>query len=125
MGPGVVSTRADKRRLRAETIRSRTRPDHRWPAPPLRINAGDCIVCDACQRACPPHFGAIVNSGLDVYVIPELCSGCGICLRACPIGCIHPDDSMTATNADLWSLLDSGGDPYLDSRDPAAPVAAR
>jgi electron transport complex protein RnfB len=118
-------SRTDKRQLRLETIRSRARPDDRWPAAPLRINAADCIACDACQRACPPHFGAIVNSGLDVKVIAELCSGCGMCLRVCPIGCIHPDDSGSPTDDGLWSLLEAGADPYLDSRDPVQSVAAR
>jgi electron transport complex protein RnfB len=115
----------DKHQLRLKTIASRVRPDDRWPTSPVSINPRDCIVCDACQRACPPQFGAIVNSGLDVRVIPELCSGCGMCLRACPIGCIHPDEERAATSDDLWSLLEPGADPYLDSRDPARPIAAR
>lgn len=109
--------RMRKHELRAETIRTHRRPDDRWPAAPLRISAADCIVCDACQRACPPHFGAIVNSGNDVKIISELCSGCGMCLRACPIGCIHPDESATPTDDVLWGLLEGGADPYTDRRD--------
>ena len=40
----------------------------------------ECINCDTCLRHCPPQFGAIFNHGIDVIIIPELCSGCLKCV---------------------------------------------
>src|SRR5579862_9459805 len=51
----------------------------------------ECINCDACLRHCPPQLGAIFNHGIDVIIIPELCSGCDKCLDPCPVDCIYPD----------------------------------
>ncbi len=76
----------------------------KWKAPPLRIEMSECINCDTCLRHCPPQFGAIFNHGIDVIIIPELCSGCGKCLPpVCPVDCIyegpeqlfiHPDECI-------------------------------
>ncbi len=57
----------------------------KWKNPPVRIEMLECINCDACLRHCPSHFGAIFNHGIDVVIIPELCSGCDKCLPACPV----------------------------------------
>ncbi len=65
---------------RDERIVSQTR-NEKWRNVPLRIEMSECINCDACLRHCPPHFGAIFNHGLDVIIIPELCSGCGKCVE--------------------------------------------
>lgn len=49
-------------------------------------------VCKHCQRAgcleaCPT--GAIVRTEFDsVYVQPDICNGCGMCVTACPFGVI-------------------------------------
>jgi Na+-translocating ferredoxin:NAD+ oxidoreductase subunit B len=59
---------------RSDRVASRTR-NVKWLNAPVRIEMAECINCDACLRACPPHFGAIFNHGVDVVVIPELCSG--------------------------------------------------
>jgi formate dehydrogenase iron-sulfur subunit len=55
-------------------------------------------VCKHCQRAgclesCPT--GAIVRTEFDsIYVQPDVCNGCGMCVVACPFGVIdrRPDD---------------------------------
>jgi Na+-translocating ferredoxin:NAD+ oxidoreductase subunit B len=91
--------------------------DERLRKPPLRIRHEDCVVCDACQRACPPQFGAILNIGFDVHIIPELCTTCGHCLDACPISCIEPDRGWVPTVDAIWNLLDPSNDPYIGSRD--------
>ena len=64
--------------------------NEKWPNAPLYIDMAECINCDACLRACPPNFGAIFNHGIDVIIIPELCSGCDKCLDPCPVDCIYP-----------------------------------
>lgn len=75
---------------RAERIEQRTR-SVKWRKAPLRIEMLECINCDKCIPACPPQFGAIVQYGIDVVIIPELCSGCDKCLPVCPVDCIHPN----------------------------------
>ena len=99
---------------RDERIESRTRND-KWQNEPLRIEMLECINCDACLRACPPHFGAIFNHGPDVVIIPELCSGCDKCLPACPVDCIYPDPDWTPATApdEWWALPNSDDDPYV------------
>ena len=62
----------------------------------------ECINCDACLRHCPPQFGAIFNHGIDVIIIPELCSGCDKCLPACPVDCIYPFRSGSRPAPGEW-----------------------
>ena len=61
----------------------------------------------------PPQFGAIFNHGLDVIIVPELCSGCGKCLPVCPVDCIYEDPMPAPTADDWWELPLSREDPYV------------
>ena len=98
---------------RPERIAARARSP-KWQAPPLRIDMGTCINCDTCLRHCPPQFGAIFNHGLDVIILPELCSGCGKCLPpVCPVDCIHPDPDWTPSDATWWEYPQGADDPYV------------
>ena len=73
-GGGAVYIGAPWRHsTRAERIESHER-NPKWQSPPLRIEMSDCINCDTCIRHCPPQFGAIFNHGIDVIIVPELCS---------------------------------------------------
>lgn len=90
---------------RTERVSTRSR-DQTWKKPPRRIEASECITCDTCVRNCPPEFGAIVDRGLDVIIIPELCSGCPVCVMVCPVDCIYPDDDWTPTDSDMWAHLE-------------------
>lgn len=98
---------------RDERIEDRTR-NSKWKNPPLRIEMLECINCDACLRHCPPHFGAIFNHGIDVVIIPELCSGCDKCLPVCPVNCIYPfpDWQQQGYEAEWWENPLSTNDPY-------------
>ena len=73
---------------REERIASHER-NPKWQSPPLRIEMSICINCDTCIRHCPPQFGAIFNHGIDVIIVPELCTGCGKCLPAGVPGRLH------------------------------------
>jgi Na+-translocating ferredoxin:NAD+ oxidoreductase subunit B len=104
--------------LRAERVRTRER-EERWKNPPVRIEKWECIVCDSCMRECPPQFGAIFNDGIDVKVVPELCSGCNRCIAVCPVDCIYPDPEWRPTEEaepQLWDYAGSGADPYVSPR---------
>lgn len=89
---------------RTQRIARKTR-DKNWKRPPRRIEASECIVCDTCLRNCPPEFGAIINYGIDVVIVPELCSGCPVCIMVCPVDCIYVDDQWTSTGDDLWDHI--------------------
>ena len=106
---------------RTQRIESRQRNEN-WKNPPLRIEMAECINCDACLRHCPPQFGAIFNHGVDVVIIPELCSGCDKCLPACPVDCIYtyPEWATSATPVDWWDNPLSDNDSYAALLDESA-----
>jgi len=105
-GPSVAPGRTG----RAGRLVSHER-NAKWQHVPLYIDMAICINCDTCIRHCPPQFGAIFNHGMDVIIIPELCSGCGKCLDPCPVDCIYDDPDWKPAAADWWEepTLD---DPY-------------
>ncbi|MBK5289662.1 MAG: 4Fe-4S ferredoxin [Acidimicrobiia bacterium] len=97
---------------REERIASHER-NAKWQSPPLIIDMAICINCDTCIRHCPPQFGAIFNHGIDVIILPELCSGCGKCLPpVCPVNCIYEDPDWTASPQDWWVYPGRNDDPY-------------
>jgi H+/Na+-translocating ferredoxin:NAD+ oxidoreductase subunit B len=97
---------------REERIDSRQR-NSKWRLPALRIEMSECINCDTCIRHCPPQFGAIFNHGIDVIIVPELCSGCGKCVPVCPVDCIYEDQHPQPTPEDWWDEPLSAEDPYV------------
>jgi electron transport complex protein RnfB len=102
---------------RRRRIAERRREEPKWRKPPVRIDTWDCIVCDACARACPPQFGAVFNDGVEVRILPELCSGCDQCIRVCPVDCIHPDPDWSPSEADvIWGYAGGGSDRYMNDR---------
>ncbi|MEV2196523.1 4Fe-4S ferredoxin [Streptomyces phaeochromogenes] len=90
---------------RAERIAERSRAAN-WRQPPRRIETSECITCDSCLRGCPEEFGAIFDSGLDVVIVPELCSGCPACVLECPVDCIYVDEDWSPTDASMWSHIE-------------------
>jgi electron transport complex protein RnfB len=98
---------------RLERIEAHAR-NEKWKNPPLRIEMLECINCDACLRHCPSQFGAIFNHGIDVVIIPELCSGCDKCLPACPVNCIYPfpEWEQAGYEQDWWVNPLSDNDTY-------------
>jgi electron transport complex protein RnfB len=58
----------------------------------VRIDAGRCINCSLCRRACPTETIKYFSTGHRLHVVePEGCIGCDICVRLCPVDCIDPD----------------------------------
>ncbi|MEV0660660.1 4Fe-4S dicluster-binding protein [Actinomadura luteofluorescens] len=98
------------RAARSGRVASRSR-DAVWKHPPRRIEASECITCDTCLRNCPPEFGAIVDWGLDVVIVPELCSGCPVCVLVCPVDCIYVDEAWTPTGDELWNHVELTAGP--------------
>jgi Na+-translocating ferredoxin:NAD+ oxidoreductase subunit B len=86
----------------------------KWKHVPLYIDMSICINCDTCLRHCPPQFGAIFNYGMDVVILPELCSGCGKCLPpVCPVDCIYEAPIDAVSPDDWWALPFGADDTYL------------
>ena len=55
------------------------------------------------ERRCPAH---VCSKFIDYKVIPELCTGCGLCVKDCPYKAItldlkSPKDSIIETKADI------------------------
>ncbi len=101
-GKGSPAAAGDGRAGRvAHRARSET-----WKKPPRRIEASECITCDTCLRNCPPEFGAIFDRGLDVIIVPELCSGCPVCVMVCPVDCIYVDEEWKETDPDMWNHIE-------------------
>jgi electron transport complex protein RnfB len=95
---------------RVDRMSNRVR-NPKWQKPALYIDMSICINCDTCIRHCPPQFGAIFNHGMDVVIIPELCSGCLKCVDPCPVDCIHPVEGDVETPLDWW-MAPLEDDPY-------------
>ena len=98
-------------KTRDERIETHER-NPKWQNVPLRIEMSECINCDACLRHCPEQFGAIFNHGIDVVIVPELCSGCLKCVPVCPVDCIYPDPEWSPAPDDWWKHPGNPGDSY-------------
>jgi len=50
------------------------------------IDQAKCTSCGECSTKC--QFNALVTLPGNTLVFPELCHGCGLCLRVCPHGAL-------------------------------------
>ena len=50
------------------------------------LDASLCMLCGACAELC--QFKGISRMGNNLLLLPELCHGCGGCLRVCPRGAL-------------------------------------
>lgn len=88
----------------------------------MLIDEVRCIECHVCVRRCPQEFGAVIVLDGSYRVVPELCSGCGKCVVACPVRCISDDDAWTPSPGAAWTLVGTVDDPYaIDRQHAAAP----
>ncbi len=60
------------------------------------VLAADCIVCNACQSACPTDAAIVTNMA---RVDRDLCIADGACFDACPTGAIRPGTEDNAKSA--------------------------
>jgi electron transport complex protein RnfB len=95
---------------RDERLAARQR-NHKGQHAPLYIDMSVYLDCETCNRHYPPQIDAIFNHGIDVIIIPELCSGCDKCLDPCPVDCIYPDPDWSPAPGDWWDEP-ATDDPY-------------
>lgn len=50
------------------------------------VDASRCLHCGTCSDFCAYH--ALVSFGKEPMVFPELCHGCGGCMKVCPSGAL-------------------------------------
>jgi RnfABCDGE-type electron transport complex B subunit len=55
-----------------------------------------CIGCMKCQKTCPQ--GAITVKDNLASINYDLCTGCGACVEACPVKCIHEGNFVCGTH---------------------------
>jgi len=51
------------------------------------IDQGKCTSCGECSTKC--QFSALVTLPGNTLIFPELCHGCGLCLKVCPYGALR------------------------------------
>ena len=60
--------------------------------PVVEIDIGPCINCSLCRRAFPTEAITSSSTGQRTNVVDkELCIGCDICVKLCPVDCIDQD----------------------------------
>ena len=79
------------------------------------IDADLCIDCGACGRTCPQS--AVLDAGgvlcsmmkrsewLKPEIVIESCIACGICIDACPVGCLALSELPRGKGVDAFPYL--------------------
>ena len=56
----------------------------------------------ACQKFCP--VDCIYEGGRMMYIQPDECINCGVCLSVCPVQAIFADDDLPAAEAGFQQI---------------------
>ena len=83
------------------------------------IRKADCISCGGCLSHC--RFGAVVMHGENVFdadfsIDPNLCEGCGVCVRFCPVKAIDFPEARSGE----WMISSTRCGPMVHAKLAAA-----
>ncbi len=82
------------------------------PREPLAIDRGHivnqiekCILCGACERACPAGAIRLDREKRQWIVDPFACVQCGACVEQCPMKCLSMDPMYTEPSASKKEII--------------------
>ncbi len=76
------------------------------------VVTGRCVDCryTYCVEACPCQCFFEITEPRMLVINPEQCIDCDLCVEACPVNAIYPDNDLPAEyaeweakNAELWA----------------------
>jgi len=79
-GPGVAGRTTQQLGTLLPLTRTHT-------APVAKVNEDACVLCGACQAACPTEAISLGDTAAEIH--SDKCCGCGACVAMCPRGAIE------------------------------------
>jgi len=111
-------------------------PESQAPGPVLKLNLKKCVLCGACEKACPAHCHTVTPDSHEIE--RDRCTLCGTCVRACAFGALSIvgkrifiseilrilEEDRAFFDKSGGGLTISGGEPLLQAQESLSLAAA-